>query len=126
MNRFDPSKAGLDTLLDLDGYTLEIGGGFWVSMRACRVPQDGGRPHGIQYALTLHAPGGKRLMGYDNAHAPKAATGPAAKSARPLAFDHTHRGEKVVPYRFRSPGDLLEDFWREVEAVLKKEGHHER
>jgi len=122
MSRFDPSKVGLDTLLDLDGYTMEVGGGFWISMRAIEVPRDGGCPHGIRYALNLHSPGGERLMGYDNAHAPKVGSGPAAKSARPLAFDHIHRGEKVVPYKFQSPGDLLEDFWDDVDAVLNREG----
>lgn len=122
VNRFDPSKAGLDTLLELNGYTIEVGGGYWVSMTVSTVPQDAGRPHGIQYALTLHAPGGKRIMGYDNAHAPRRRSGPSNRSATPLAYDHVHRGERVVPYAFRSPGDLLEDFWRDVDAILKEKG----
>ncbi len=28
-------------------------------------------PHEIRYALTLHEPYGKRILGYDNAHAVK-------------------------------------------------------
>jgi hypothetical protein len=26
------------------------------------------RPHGLRYALTLHDPDGRRLVGFDNAH----------------------------------------------------------
>ena len=122
MSRYEPSKAGLGTLLDLDGYTIELGGGFWVSMSISRVPEDPGRPNGIQYALSLHRPGGERILGYDNAHAPKVSTGPSNRSARPAAFDHVHRGERIFPYAFRSPGDLLEDFWRDVDIVLREEG----
>ena len=93
-----------------------------MSISARRIPHDAGRPGAIEYALTLHRPGGKRILGYDNAHAPDVRTGPSNRSARPTAFDHVHKGERVVPYTFRSPGDLLEDFWRNVEKILKEEG----
>jgi hypothetical protein len=33
-----------------------------------------------------------------------------------------HRGESVRGYRYRDADTLLEDFWREVEAILKREG----
>lgn len=118
----DRRDSELDVLLDLNGLTMEIGGGYWVSMVVNRVPQDAGRPAGIQYALSLHAPGGDRVLGYDNAHRVPAASGPAARSATRLAFDHLHRGGRVLPYEFRSPGDLLEDFWADVEAHLKAQG----
>jgi hypothetical protein len=120
MVRFEPTQAGLDTLLDLNGYTIEVGGGFWVSITTSSVPGDTGRPHGIQYALSLHAPGGKRVLGYDNAHAPQMRRGPSNRSAKPATFDHVHRGERIVLYEFLSPGDLLVDFWRDVEAILKR------
>jgi hypothetical protein len=122
MGDYDPRKAGLDTLLLLNGYRAEIGGGFWVAISVSQVPPETGRPHGIQYGLTLHRPGGARVLGYDNAHAVDVRSGPGNRSARPAAFDHAHRGERVVPYDFRSPGDLLEDFWRDVETILRKEG----
>jgi hypothetical protein len=32
--------AGLDRLLDLDGFIAEVGGGFWVKIVARRVPPD--------------------------------------------------------------------------------------
>lgn len=114
--------GGASTLLDLNGHTIEVGSGFWVSMSVNRVQPDAGRPHGIQYALTLHAPGGRRIMGYDNAHAPKLRSGPSRRSVTPLAFDHVHREGRVFAYEFQSPGDLLEDFWSDVDAILKEEG----
>jgi hypothetical protein len=122
MSAYDPRRAGLDSLLDLDGYAAEVGGGFWVSMSANRVPQDAGRPDGIRYALTLHRPDGHRLLGYDNAHAISVSTGPGRRSSRPNAFDHVHRRERIIPYKFVSPGKLLEDFWTDVEMILKEEG----
>ena len=120
---YDPARAGIDVLLELDGVTAEVGGGFWVSFSVSRVPPDGGRPHGIQYSLTLHAPGGKRVLGYDNAHAPKQRSNPSRRATKPLAFDHVHKSEtKVLHYRFETPASLLEDFWSDVDAFLRKEG----
>lgn len=122
MRDYDPRKAGLDRLLLLDGTRAEIGGGFWVAISVSEVSPEAGRPHGIQYALTLHKPGGARVLGYDNAHPVSVRSGPSSRSARPVAFDHVHKGERVLPYTLRSPDDLLEDFWRDVERVLKEEG----
>lgn len=117
----DSKEAGLDYLLDLDGFTAEVGGGYWVTMRAKRVPRNGERPHGIQYALSLHTPKGERILGYDNAHRSPARSGPAGKSAQPLAFDHMHKGGRMRPYKFTSPEKLLIDFWADVEAILDEE-----
>lgn len=81
-----------------------------------------GRPHGITYSLTMHRPGGDRILGYDNAHAPPLGSGPAAKSRRrELDYDHRHRRSTVTVYNFESPSKLLEDFWRDVEELLKEE-----
>jgi len=113
----------LETLLDLHGITAEVGGGFWVSMKARKVPPDEGRPHGIQYALTLHRPGSDRIMGYDNAHAPDIGSGPSRPSRRnALAYDHRHYRGTITTYNFVSPVRLLEDFWADVERLLKEEG----
>lgn len=119
----DASSEGLEALLDLHGFTAEIGGGFWVSMKARQVPADVGRPHGLQYALSLHRPGDERLLGYDNAHPTKVGTGPAAKSrSRESWYDHKHYRDRIVPYEFVSPAKLLEDFWCDVETLLEEEG----
>lgn len=113
----------LEFFLDLHGFTAEVGGGFWVSMKVRRVEKCGGRPHGIQYALSLHKPGNERIVGYDNAHKPTIGSGPSAPSKmRALFFDYKHIKGKVAPYEFESPEKLLEDFWADVERTLKEEG----
>jgi hypothetical protein len=111
---------GLERLLYLDGFLAEVGGGFWVKIVARRVPPDAHRPHGVSYTLTLHDPGGRRVFGIDNAHVVRLTRGPAGRSS--AARDHLHRGESVRGYSYRDADTLLEDFWREVEAILKKEG----
>ena len=40
--------------------------GYWIKIQARQVLGTQNVPHGVRYALTLHAPNGKRLMGYDN------------------------------------------------------------
>lgn len=121
-NQDGQDSASLEALLDLDATTYEVGGGFWVSISVSRVAPDAGRPHGIQYALSLHSPGGRRILGYDNAHPARTRSGPARRSATPAAFDYVHKGARVLSYQFRTPGDLLVDFWNDVEAILRKEG----
>jgi hypothetical protein len=113
MRRYDPKLAGLQYLLDLHRETYEVGGGWWVTIRATLVEPSEERPHGLQYSLTLHNPKGERILGYDNAH---------AVERRERRFDHRHHRKRAGLYEFRSPADLLEDFWRDVEAILKEEG----
>ncbi len=115
---FDP---GLETLLDMDGYILDQTGGYWVKLEACRVSPTEGIPHGIRYSLTLHDRYGRRIMGYDNSHAVK----PPKKfkyAGQRMPYDHRHRhaADKGIPYEFRSAAQLLEDFFAEVDKVLKK------
>lgn len=117
MPRRDP---GLGRLLDLDGFLAEIGGGYWVKIEAEEVPVDATRPHGIAYTLTLHDAAGHRVFGIDNAHVVRSTRGPAGRSQR--ARDHLHRGEAVRPYVYRDADTLIDDFWREVAAILKREG----
>jgi hypothetical protein len=60
----------LRLLVDLDGIVIEQIGGYWtkfeVSLSSSITREI---PHGIRYSLTLHDPYGKRIMGFDNAHA---------------------------------------------------------
>ena len=61
---------GLDTLLDLHGQTLFVDEvGHWVKFVVMRTVATAVRRHGLSYSLALHAPDGKRLVGFDNAHA---------------------------------------------------------
>ena len=114
------ATRGLDRLLDLDGFLAEIGAGFWVKMwrGACRPMRI--RPQGVSYTLTLHDPGGRRVFGIDNARVVRLSRGPAARYSE--ARDHVHRDETVRSYTYRNANALLDDFWREVEAILKREG----
>ncbi len=111
---------GLDRLLDLDGFLAEIAEGYWAKIVAKRVPADAARPQGVAYALTLHDSGGRRLFGIDNAHVVRVRRGPASRSS--AVRDHLHRGETVRPYQYRDADTLIDDFWREVEAMLKEAG----
>ena len=115
--RHDPT---LDILLDLDGqqFTIEPSG-YTVKFNARKVPATPLRPHGISYSLTLHAPDGARLVGFDNAHAVRASRGPAGPRK---GADHRHRLGTTRPYRYIDALQLLEDFWSEVNAVLDELG----
>lgn len=117
----DPNP-GLDALLDLDGQVLVVdpNGGYWVKFMARRVPASPERPAGVCYSLTLHDAAGRRLVGFDNAHAIRKSARPGGKGRR--SPDHKHRLGTVRPYPFRDAATLLEDFWKEVDGVLKEKG----
>lgn len=115
-----PPDGSLDTLLDLHGQTLFIDDEYWVKIVAIRVEASAERPHGLNYSLTLHDGSGNRVVGFDNAHPVSDRTGPASKASR--GFDHRHRFGKVRRYDYRDAATLLEDFWAEVDAVLREKG----
>ncbi len=123
MNERDSKTDGLDYFLDLHLSKIGYDNGYWVTIRAFKVEPDEGRPHGLQYSLTLHDDKDDRILGYDNAHGVDVATGPARKSKRPRAFDHIdRRGKRSIPYEFTTPFKLLEDFFTVVDEILRKEG----
>jgi len=105
----------LDALLDLHGQILVVDekGGYWVKFIVRQVPVSADRPHGLDYSLTLHEVSGERLVGFDNAHSVKGGKGPR---------DHRHHFKNVKTYEYSCPADLLEDFWREVDKVLRNKG----
>jgi hypothetical protein len=112
---------GLQTLLELDGSVLEQESGFWVKVEARQVPVSEHTPHRIRYSLTLHDKYGTRVLGYDNAHAVK----PPKKfkfAGQRLPYDHRHgsSSDKGVPYAFESAQRLLEDFFSEVDRIIKE------
>jgi hypothetical protein len=117
--RRDP---GADVLLDLDGQVLVVDakGEYWVRFSVCRAASTTERPHGLRYSLTLHGPDGGRLVGFDNAHSVLASQSPGGKGRG--GYDHKHRFQTVRPYQFKDPASLLEDFWAEVDSVLKQKG----
>lgn len=101
----------LETLIDLDGYIVEIGEGFWVKIEARRIEQSEDKPFGIKYSLTLHNPMGERILGYDNAHS--IPSKPTIKT-----HDHMHKSGKVIQYAYKDAAKLLEDFWKDVDRIL--------
>ena len=108
------------TFLDLHDQIIDQEGGYWLKIEAWEVISSEVIPHGIRYSLTLHDPNGKRILGYDNAHAVKAKG--KKYSGQRLPFDHKHRnvGDKGVPYEFKNAHQLLSDFFSEVDAVLNE------
>ena len=110
-----PTDHELEALLSLDGFEFQFAAGYRVKIAAQQVAATEARPHGIRYSLTLHDADGRRIYGLDNAH--------RARRQRP-EFDHRHRyGERrIVPYVYRGPVELLEDFYREVERILRERG----
>ena len=113
MTNRDPS---LDTLLDLNGQVLVIdAAGYWVRFVVTVVPVTAQKPHGLDYTMTLHAPDGERLVGFDNAH-------PVGRGRRGEPMDHRHRLQTVKPYAYEDAATLLADFWQAVDAVLKERG----
>ena len=112
---------GLDTLLDLHGETLFVDDkGHWVKCVALRTEVTTERPHGLSYSLTLHAPDGTRLVGFDNAHSVRERRGPGARQRSER--DHRHRLRTIRPYEYKDAATLLEDFWKEVDRVLAEGG----
>lgn len=105
----------LEVLLSLDGLEFQFAGGHRVKIAAQRVEATTSRPQEIKYSLTLHDPQGSRIYGLDNAH--------RVRRRRP-EFDHRHiyGGRRLVPYAYRGPVQLLEDFYAEVERILRERG----
>lgn len=95
---------GLDTLLDLHGQTLFLDElGHWVKFIVVRTEITPQRPHGLRYSLTMHAPGGERLVGFDNAHPVRERHGPGTRRRR--ESDHRHRHQAIGPYDYK--GDYI-------------------
>ena len=118
MSDRDPA---LDTLLDLHGQALFVDEiGHWVKFIVLRTEVTPSRPHGLSYSLTLHAPDGTRLVGFDNAHPVRERRGPGTRKRS--ESDHRHRLRSIRPYDYRDSATLLADFWYEVDKVLKARG----
>ena len=115
------NDPGIETLLDMDGNILQQEHDFWVEIHARRVKPTDLMLHGVRYSLTLHERSGKRVMGYDNAHAVKP-PGKYKFSGQILQYDHKHRtiSDKGVPYEFKDAHQLLTDFFAEVDRILKE------
>lgn len=116
------TEYGLEFLLAFDGRIHHLEEGYWLKFEIKRVEATKERPHGLSYSFTLHARGGRRLVGFDNAH------GVPPRGSRfkpqPRARDHWHRTERDPgrPYAFKDAETLIDDFFDEVERVLRERG----
>ena len=117
MEKHSEEDATLETLLDLDGEIFPMDNGYWTKFEVYRVAPSPQIPHGIRYTLTLHDRNNTRILRLDNLHAHK----PKRKKygARKLTWDHKHKMEKLYPYEFESASQLIEDFWKAVDEILK-------
>lgn len=118
MTKEKPQDFELETLLNLDGEIFRMEDGYWTKFEVKLVEADDNFPHGIRYSLTLHDRRNQRIVGFDNAHGIK----PARRrfAGRKRTWDHKHDKEKVLAYEFESPGQLIEDFWKEVDKIRMK------
>jgi hypothetical protein len=112
--------AELLTLLDLNGIIYPLESGYWVKFSARKVKPTPQIPHGISYSLTLHDRNNTRVLGYDNAHSAKRKLkGRKKYRARKISWDHQHHQDTVTGYNFESASQLLDNFWKNVERVVK-------
>jgi hypothetical protein len=109
-------KSGLETLLLLDGEIFPMSDGYWTKFDVKEASPTKNIPHGIKYSLTLHDRFNKRIIGYDNAHGIK----PKKKKfgAKRITWDHKHNKNIIQPYEFENAGQLLEDFWTDVNKYI--------
>jgi hypothetical protein len=118
----EPEEHTLEFLLAFDGRVHWYAEGYFTKFEIRRVRPTAARPHGVRYSLTLHAPDGKRLLGFDNAHGVQAVGSRFNK--RQVAADHWHRSADDTgrPYPFKDAASLIEDFLDEVRRILESLG----
>ncbi len=89
------NKVGLEVLLQLDNEIFPMENGYWTKIEAKRVVCTKHIPHGIKPRKKKY--GAKRLV-----------------------WDHRHERKIVEPYEFEDAGQLLEDFWNDVDKILRE------
>ncbi len=111
----------LETLLLMDGerYFIDPDGKYWVKFEVRRARVNEHIPHGVRYSLTLHGPGNRRILGYDNSHGIKPA-GRKKYGAKRTTWDHRHLEQKTETYEFDSPEALISNFWEDVDKIMRE------
>lgn len=115
MTNFENNE--LQTLLDLDGLVFWPNVKYWVKFNVKIVTPTDQIPHGVRYSLTLHDKNNTRILGFDNAHSIKAKKR-SKFAGRIVEWDHIHKFEHATHYEFRSPTQLLTDFWKAVDQII--------
>ena len=114
----DVPEHALELLLAYDGRLHFFASGHYLKFEIKSVERSQRIPHGISYSLTLHAPSGKRILGFDNANPALQRRGLERK--RSPRADHWHRTstDPGRPYEFVSVERLRVDFFTEAERTL--------
>ena len=110
---------GRDGLLALNGdrYFIDHKGDLEVIFKISCATVSPARPHGLRYSLVLLNSKGDRVVCFDNAHALSQGSGPGKKSSKD--YDHKHVGNKATPYKYKDAYTLVEDFWAEIDRLVK-------
>jgi hypothetical protein len=118
----DPPEQRFEFLLAFDGRIHHLERGYWIKFEIERVPATAERPDGLSYSFPLHAPDGRRLVGFDNAHGVRPAG--SRFKRRPRAADHWQRtqSDRGRPYGFTDAETLIDDFFDAVERALRERG----
>lgn len=116
----DEDLGEFDALVEsYDGYTFWFEHGYHATFRFWQAtlpaPSAG---HAYRYELVLHEPSGLRIMGFDNAHPIHWKSGKFTQRGRHADHWHRNRSDEGRPYNFISIGQLLEDFFHQVEVSL--------
>lgn len=111
---------GLELLLDYNGRTMYLDGGYTMKFVIGRTEVTPERPHGLSYSFTLHDEYNRRVIGFDNAHRVK----PLGRAKSPKTYDHWHTTavDKGRPYKFTDAATLVRDFFDAAERYLETRG----
>jgi hypothetical protein len=101
----------------MNGIQYRLDKGYWVKFSAHTVDASDQRPHGMSYSMSLHDRNGSRVVGFDNAHAVR--TKKAKYAAKKVTWDHKHKHCQVTEYEFDTAAQLMDDFWKEVNAIVR-------
>jgi hypothetical protein len=93
----------LRILFDLATKRQDVKDGWWWKIV---VWESSDAPADIRYSLTLHAPDGSRVLGYDNDH----------------QHHHRHPPEGGRIYDFSTCAQLIADFFEDVDRHLLRIG----
>ena len=116
--REDPAPHTARTDLTSQGEWSSAADGEMIASSAVSRLCNGAAP----YSFTLHAPGGTRLVGFDNAHDVPVKGSRFKRRGETTDYWHRTEDDPGRPYRFKDAETLIEDFFDEVERVLRDRG----
>ncbi|VTZ65916.1 conserved hypothetical protein [Sinorhizobium medicae] len=107
--------------MGLDGETffVDANGHYRVKFVVKRVKADERNPHGLNYSPCMISRASALSDSIMPIQSPTQG-GPAGKKR--VVNDHRHRFKTIRPYDYKDAATLLEDFWAQVDSVLKEEG----